>query len=946
MGISVRNIIPFNPDIIMCIVRKKGGNMIRDKFLKNKRIKKLLASMAVFVSAVCVSTAVSGFTTQVYAEATIGTNISVKTSDNNYIRWATPVKAYLVNIGDGNLMRVQSDGSNVYVEYYNSELQVTDYKQIPTELSEFGGFYDGADAYYIVSGQSNPSESADVECFRITKYDKSWNRITSTGLYDCNTVGPFQAGSLRMTESDGYLFIRTSHTMYKSSDGYNHQANVTIQVDEKNMNITDSFTKIMNSAYGYVSHSFNQFIKTDGNHLVAVDHGDAYPRSIALIEYPTDFTTGQFISNMDYWGDNCKCTSLLNIAGTTGDNTTNASVGGFEVTDSAYIVAASSIDQDNNGKLRNICILSKSKADGNTKINWITDYTGDDYSATTPHLVKMADNRYLVLWCKRSDREGTVYYTFVDNNGNQTDKIRTMTGKLSQCEPVMYGDMAIWYTSDEDSVSFHGIFKDGSAYGTERGLLQEADGTWKYYVNDEVDYDYTGLANNEYGWFYVKNGVLDWSYTGLAQNEYGWFYVNNGVLDWSYTGLAQNEYGWFYVNNGVLDWSYTGLAEYAGNWFYVSGGILDWGYTGLAEYAGNWFYVSGGIVNWNYTGLVEYAGNWFYVSGGIVDWSYTGTASNEYGTFYIKKGVLDWSYTGLVYSKDGTAYIVNGILDKDYTGVVEDSAGVLWYVENGMVNKEYNGYVKSDDVTYKVINGIAVKHNHLYTSEVTKKATCTEDGEKTYTCSICNDTYTESIEKTGHKYVDTVVGPTDTEKGYTEHTCSVCGDTYRDNYTDVIVPEYEDVDITEDNWKDYLYVYECIVPEYDADGIANLTYYCRLAVKPEIMEKLNPGEYTTITYDINCFVNRNSTISYDFSSGEEEYIVDEGWTKKRNLLGSIENETGKINIGGSNSDYSYIYHTYKDVDDKAMSGDITMNTVNTYILEMASVTGKLSVRSN
>ena len=90
--------------------------------------------MAVFVSAVCVSTAVSGFTTQVYAEATIGTNISVKTSDNNYIRWATPVKAYLVNIGDGNLMRVQSDGSNVYVEYYNSELQVTDYKQIPTEL--------------------------------------------------------------------------------------------------------------------------------------------------------------------------------------------------------------------------------------------------------------------------------------------------------------------------------------------------------------------------------------------------------------------------------------------------------------------------------------------------------------------------------------------------------------------------------------------------------------------------------------------------------------------------------------------------------------------------------------------------------------------------------------------------------------------------------------------
>ena len=37
----------------------------------------------------------------------------------------------------------------------------------------------GKDAYYIVSGQNNPDELADVECFRITKYDKNWNRITS-----------------------------------------------------------------------------------------------------------------------------------------------------------------------------------------------------------------------------------------------------------------------------------------------------------------------------------------------------------------------------------------------------------------------------------------------------------------------------------------------------------------------------------------------------------------------------------------------------------------------------------------------------------------------------------------------------------------------------------------------------------------------------------------------
>ena len=31
-------------------------------------------------------------------------------------------------------------------------------------------------------------ESADVEVYRITKYDKDWNRISSAGLYDCNTT--------------------------------------------------------------------------------------------------------------------------------------------------------------------------------------------------------------------------------------------------------------------------------------------------------------------------------------------------------------------------------------------------------------------------------------------------------------------------------------------------------------------------------------------------------------------------------------------------------------------------------------------------------------------------------------------------------------------------------------------------------------------------------------
>ena len=46
------------------------------------------------------------------------------------------------------------------------------------------------------------------------------------------------------------------------------------------------------------------------------------------------------------------------------------------------------------------------------------------------------------------------------------------------------------------------------------------------------------------------------------------------------------------------------------------------------------------------------------------------------------------------------------------------------------------------------------KCDHQYTESVTKEATCAEEGEKTLTCSKCNYTYTEAIEKRDHSYMD------------------------------------------------------------------------------------------------------------------------------------------------------------------------------------------------
>ena len=71
-------------------------------------------------------------------------------------------------------------------------------------------------------------------------------------------------------------------------------------------------------------------------------------------------------------------------------------------------------------------------------------------------------------------------------------------------------------------------------------------------------------------------------------------------------------------------------------------------------------------------------------------------------------------------------------------------------------------------------------HEHSYTSTITKEATCKEAGERTYTCSVCGDTYTEAIPKTEHKFDDGKVTrePTCKVEGEKTFTCSACGGTY------------------------------------------------------------------------------------------------------------------------------------------------------------------------
>lgn len=376
----------------------------------------------------------------------------------NYKTWSNVVQSYLVSCDDGTLMRLQSGFSNMEgysVEYYDASYQLIKAKEIPRELPIFGGFYKGKDAYFILTGQTNGEEDDRKEVFRITKYDKDWKRMASAGLYGANTTVPFDAGSARMDGYENYLVIRTCHEMYTSADGLNHQANVTIQLDMDTMQIVDSFTDVMNVSYGYVSHSFNQFVRMEDGKVVAVDHGDAHHRSIVLLKSPQDVQSGTF--GRGGWD----VVDLLEIPVNKGGhyNETGVSVGGFEISDTAYLVAGNMLDLEHSDNLgasttRNIFTASLPKYSNSPVINQITNYV--DGKTSTPQMVKLDADRFLLLW-ERSD--GFVYYVELDGTGRQGGEVYRVEGKLSDCVPLALEEKVVWYTYQDNKVVFYEIDK-------------------------------------------------------------------------------------------------------------------------------------------------------------------------------------------------------------------------------------------------------------------------------------------------------------------------------------------------------------------------------------------------------------------------------------------------------------------------------------------------------
>lgn len=386
------------------------------------------------------------------------------------------VNSYLQKNDDGTFMRVEHIGQqNVCIESYTADQKFIDKKMIKAELPKFGGFYSGKDYYFLVFGQDNPNEDNTVEVIRIVKYDKSWERKGSVGIFGGNTVSPFKNGSLRMVEYENTLYIRTCHQMYRSSDGKQHQANVAISMDIPNMEILEQYLWLSFSTYS--SHSFNQFILRNGSELLAVDHGDAYPRSVALAKYNEKIGTPGIL------GKSSTRIAALAIGGNFGNPATGVSIGGFEASDTAYLIAGNSVDQTatpyNTGGVRNIYVTSTRKdnfsAAGNT-VHWITDHQYIEYtdakgeqkktpaaSVSTPHLVKISGNEMMVLWTEATiaiennkpvTASSSQKCVLLNGAGEPVSGIYSFDGPISDCKPIVDNGRLIWYYTNNSAPVF------------------------------------------------------------------------------------------------------------------------------------------------------------------------------------------------------------------------------------------------------------------------------------------------------------------------------------------------------------------------------------------------------------------------------------------------------------------------------------------------------------
>ena len=328
---------------------------------------------------------------------------------------------YTVDNGDGTVSGVQVKNGVLTAEVYDSQGAVTAVKTLPAELPILGTVFSGRTYNYAAFGQKNDGTQDGQETWRIVQYDKAWNRLGAISLTagETYTTEPFRSAVPRMAESaDGEtLVLYAARTRY---DG--HQSNITFLLDAQPFALRTCMGEQFPA--NHVSHSFGQFVQLDGDSMVTVDHGDAYPRSFVLQADGREET-------------------LLEIYGDIGDNVTHAIGSGFELSDSGFLFLGCS-DPQSGGEDEpwNVFLTYTDKDLGSTRLTWLT------HSGTTidcARLVKLDGDSFAALW----DEGGDLHVQLLDGQGSLTEDEMVLTGvPMPPTQPVVQDGAVRWVQAD------------------------------------------------------------------------------------------------------------------------------------------------------------------------------------------------------------------------------------------------------------------------------------------------------------------------------------------------------------------------------------------------------------------------------------------------------------------------------------------------------------------
>ena len=172
----------------------------------------------------------------------------------------------------------------------------------------------------------------------------------------------------------------------------------------------------------------------------------------------------------------------------------------------------------------------------------------------------------------------------------------------------------------------------------------------------------------------------------------------------------------------------------------------------------------------------------------------------------------------------------------------------------------YTGDMYCKDCGEKLSDGktIAKTTEHTWDGgKVTKAATCTEKGVKTYTCTVCDKVKTEEIPATGHQHTEVrnVKEATCKEEGYTGDTyCTDCG-TKLSSGMEIArkAHEYEERERNEANCKRNGYIlFVCKVCGDEKREVLPKTDHQHTEIRNKKEVTCTEGGYTGDTYCTDC----------------------------------------------------------------------------------------------